>query len=174
MQNIYDQDKSDLSNGMYSHELVSAISQIAQHRRDENVSSSSTSKSSHRVNLVDRWGRQVDETGPMRLSTPATASSSAVGVVSATNVVGGKDMSLLANDASSDDLSTTSDDIGVNDVALSKSESREPLSFARIASLNLEKQHQVKIIINIILPLFRSGPSSSTSIMTLGVLNLSM
>ena len=146
MQNMYDQDKSDLSNGMYSHELVSAISQIAQHRREDNVGSSGgVVKSSHRVNLVDRWGRQVDETGPMRLSTSATGSAVAVGVVSASSVVGNKDLSMLANDASSDDLSTTSDDVGVNDVALSKSESREPLSFARIASLNLEKQQQVKI-----------------------------
>jgi hypothetical protein len=79
---------------------------------------------------------------PMRLSTSSATTSSAPVAPSAAAGVA-KDLNLLANDASSDDLSTTSDDVAVNDA--SKSENREPLSFARIASLNLEKQ-QVRLL----------------------------
>ena len=132
MQNIYEADKSDLSNGMYHHELVSAISQITQHRRDD--ISGGSSKSVHRVNLVDRWGRQIDADPTIRLSSSATAPAA-----TSTSSVG-KEMAMLANDVSSDDLSTTSEDATINDVALTSSDSGKPLSFARIASLNLEKQ----------------------------------
>jgi hypothetical protein len=68
----------------------------------------------------------------MRLTASAVAS----------NVSLAKD--LLPNDASSDDMSSTSEDAAVTDVALSAADSGKPLSFARIASLNLEKQ-QVRL-----------------------------
>ena len=88
----------------------------------------------HRVNLVDRWGRQIDADPTIRLSSSATAP-----VATSTYSVG-KEMAMLANDVSSDDLSTTSEDATINDVALTSSDIGKPLSFARIASLNLEKQ----------------------------------
>jgi hypothetical protein len=54
--NLYD-DKSDLSNGMYSHELVSAISQITQRRRDDTAAKgmpAPPAAASHRGPIVDR------------------------------------------------------------------------------------------------------------------------
>ncbi len=59
-------EKSDLSNGIYGHELVSAISQITQHRRDDNsASSGSVSKTPTGKLRIDPWGGKVDDSSSM-------------------------------------------------------------------------------------------------------------
>ena len=140
----------DLTNGMYSHELVSAISQIT-HRRDEN-SASSKSVTGGKLRGVDPWGGKVVVEDPTmkeeRFGRVNSGSGNATryatsGATSSSVSIVHQDLNLLANDASSDDMSSASEDVG-DVVALSASDVGKPLSFARIASLNLEKQQQVR------------------------------
>ena len=59
-------DKSDLSNGIYGHELVSAISQITQHRRDDNsATSGSVNKTPTGKLRIDPWGGKVDDSSSL-------------------------------------------------------------------------------------------------------------
>ena len=147
-QNLYD-DKylssdKDLTNGMYSHELVSAISQIT-NRRDENSASTKSVTSGGGKLRVDPWGgKVVVEESAMkeeRYGRVSSGSGNATRYATATGIsVAHQDLNLMStNDGSSDDMSSASEDVA-DVIALTTSDVGKPLSFARIASLNLEKQ----------------------------------
>lgn len=60
--NTSNAEKGDLSNGIYGHELVSAISQITQHRRDDSSATSASANKTPTGKLrIDPWGGKVDD-----------------------------------------------------------------------------------------------------------------
>ena len=153
-----------VSNGMYGHELVAAISQIT-NQTGSNIQNVTAKSKSPQKPQIDPWGKMAATSEESGLAQAAANDPSInrsnnaprgvqppKGLANTTAAGSGSSNSAtvelnLPNDNTSDSVSTASDEgsrgaavTGSGGVNSSGDLSVKPLSFARIASLGLEKQ----------------------------------